>query len=242
MRYHARMPTLPRAMLIDLDDTLLDTTSSSDRLWREVVDDFAGEIGHTPAAINRALDAAREWYWADPRRNRAGRLDLERSRFDVVDSALKRLGIDRRDLAKRFAQAYSDRRVGVMRAYPGVLDALAELRRRGVKLALLTNGMGPTQRDKVDRFELESLFDAVFIEGEIGLGKPEPELFRRALDALGVTAADTWVVGDNLEWEVAAPQRMGMAGIWVDWQGTGLPEDSSVKPDRIIRSITELLN
>lgn len=236
------MPHLPRAMLIDLDDTLLDTTPSSDRLWREVVDEFADEIGHTPTAINRALDAAREWYWADPKRNQAGRLDLERSRLEVVHSALKRLGIDRHDLAERFAEAYSDRRVGAMQPFPGVLDALRELKRRGVKLALLTNGMGASQRDKVDRFELEPLFDAVFIEGEVGLGKPDPELFQQALDKLGVTADQAWVIGDNLDWEVAAPQRMGMTGIWVDWQGTGLPEGSTVKPDRIIRSITELLD
>jgi putative hydrolase of the HAD superfamily len=48
------------------------------------------------------------------------------------------------------------------------------------------------------------------------------------------------MVGDNLEWEVAAPQRQGMVGIWVDAAGNGLPEDSTVTPDRIIRSITEL--
>jgi putative hydrolase of the HAD superfamily len=59
--------------------------------------------------------------------------------------------------------------------------------------------------------------------------------------ALGVTAADTWMVGDNLEWEVEVPQRLGIYAIWIDAHGDGLPPDSSIKPDRIIRSLAELL-
>jgi FMN phosphatase YigB (HAD superfamily) len=48
-------------------------------------------------------------------------------------------------------------------------------------------------------------------------------------------------VGDNLEWEVEAPQRLGIYAIWIDVHGDGLPEGSTIKPDRIIRSLTELV-
>ena len=49
------------------------------------------------------------------------------------------------------------------------------------------------------------------------------------------------MVGDNLEWEVAAPQRLGIFSIWCDHAGAGVPEGSTVVPDRIIRSLGELL-
>ena len=49
------------------------------------------------------------------------------------------------------------------------------------------------------------------------------------------------MVGDNLEWEVEVPQRLGIYAIWNDVHGEGLPTESAVKPDRIIRSLTELL-
>ena len=62
-----------------------------------------------------------------------------------------------------------------------------------------------------------------------------------AMAVLGVEPGDTWMVGDNLEWEVAAPQKLGIFAIWFDGFGRGLPDDSSVKPDRIIRSLPELL-
>ena len=48
-------------------------------------------------------------------------------------------------------------------------------------------------------------------------------------------------VGDNLEWEVEVPQRLGIYAIWMDVHGEGLPQGSRVKPDRIIRSLAELL-
>jgi putative hydrolase of the HAD superfamily len=48
------------------------------------------------------------------------------------------------------------------------------------------------------------------------------------------------MVGDNLEWDVAAPQRLGIYGIWVDRGGAGIPPGNGVRPDRIVRSLSEL--
>jgi putative hydrolase of the HAD superfamily len=97
------------------------------------------------------------------------------------------------------------------------------------------------QRAKIERFALTHRFDHIQIEGEHGFGKPEEKAYRHAMAALGVGPADTWMVGDNLEWEIAAPQRLGIYAIWIDVHGDGLPPGSTVKPDRIIRSLTELV-
>ena len=48
------------------------------------------------------------------------------------------------------------------------------------------------------------------------------------------------MVGDHLEWDVGAPQRLGVTGIWVDGAGAGLPDQSAVVPHRIIRAFPEL--
>ena len=81
----------------------------------------------------------------------------------------------------------------------------------------------------------------MLVEGEFGVGKPEEAVYRHALSALEATPADAWMVGDNLEWEVVMPQRLGMYAVWVDHAGRGLPPDSPVRPDRIVRGIAELL-
>ena len=96
------------------------------------------------------------------------------------------------------------------------------------------------QRLKIERFALEPLFDTVLVEGELEYGKPDRRIYELALSQLQCSPADTWMVGDNLEWEVAAPQRLGIYGIWVDASGKGLPPEASIRPDRIVRSIVEL--
>ena len=124
---------------------------------------------------------------------------------------------------------------------PDAHETLDRLKESGVKLALITNGAADPQRAKVVRFALEHRFDHIQIEGEHGFGKPEERAYLHAMAALGVGAGDTWMIGDNLEWEVEVPQRLGIYAIWMDVHGEGLPEGSTVKPDRIIRSLTELL-
>jgi putative hydrolase of the HAD superfamily len=56
-----------------------------------------------------------------------------------------------------------------------------------------------------------------------------------------VKPEEAWMVGDNLEWDVAAPQRLGLRGVWVDGPGQGLPKDADVVPHRVIRVFPELL-
>jgi putative hydrolase of the HAD superfamily len=61
------------------------------------------------------------------------------------------------------------------------------------------------------------------------------------LENLGLTPGAVWSVGDNLEWDVLAPQKLGMLGIWHDFRAQGLPPGSPIVPDRIITSISELM-
>ena len=83
--------------------------------------------------------------------------------------------------------------------------------------------------------------DHIQIEGEHGFGKPEERAYKHAMEVLGVGPQETWMVGDNLEWEIVAPQRLGIYAIWQDAYGVGLPADSPIRPDRIIRRLSEVL-
>ena len=52
------------------------------------------------------------------------------------------------------------------------------------------------------------------------------------MEVLGVGPHETWMVGDSLEWEIVAPQRLGIYAIWHDGYGVGLPRNSPIRPDR----------
>lgn len=231
----------PKAIIFDLDDTILDTTLSADRLWSQAAEQFAERAGIEALAFDAQMKVSREWFWSDPQRNAAGRLDLDRARAGCVEHALQTLGASNAELAAEITDWFTQRRITAMQPFDGAIRTLRTLKDAGVRLALISNGQGETQREKVIRFDLEPLFDCIILEGEFGAGKPDRRVFDHALRTLAAEPNETWMVGDNLHWEVATPQSMGMTGIWVDWKQQGLPEDTDIVPDRIIHSIAELI-
>jgi putative hydrolase of the HAD superfamily len=237
------MSPLPRAVLLDMDDTILDDSGSLDACWRLACERYGRELGSiAPAVLHEAIDRTRDWYWADPERHRAGRLGLRDARQEVVRLALADLGRDDAALAAAIADAHSDAREEHMSPCPGAFETVDWLRASGCRLALVTNGGAAMQRAKIDRFDIASRFDVVLVEGEIGYGKPDPRIYERAFRELDVEPASAWMVGDNLEFDVAGPQQLGATGIWIDLRGAGVPPDSTVRPHRIIRTLSELRN
>jgi putative hydrolase of the HAD superfamily len=231
----------PRALLLDLDDTILDDSSLIDDSWRQACARYAERLAPLDTAhVVDTIRATSKWFWDDPDRHRDGRLQLNAARREVVALALRKLGIDDAELAACIGDVYSHRRDVGMEPLPDAIDTVRWLRDAGYRLALLTNGAAVAQRRKITRFELADLFDAILVEGELGFGKPDERVYARALSALDVKPSEAWMVGDNLEWDVAAPQRVGLRGVWIDARGRGLPEQSSVRPDHIIRSLAEL--
>jgi len=212
------------------------------RVWLEVCTEFADQLGEiTPEQLAAAIDEYRKWYWADTKRHRDARLNLAPGQLDVVQGAFRRLGVEPPEAAEAIGNAYAERRQQAVSLFPGAVETLEGLVDAGVRMALVTNGTPSTQRPKIERFGLEGYFQHIQIEGEFGHGKPDPRAYRHALAQIGAEASEAWMVGDNLEWEVAAPQRLGITGVWHDWRGRGLPKGSRVRPDRIIRSLPELL-
>jgi putative hydrolase of the HAD superfamily len=238
-------PFLPRAILIDMDDTILSAYSKPDAAWLAVAHEFAAELAPlVPSEAAAAVAAAGKQFWESAEAH--WRLKLDEARHVVVTNGFASLAAAGKaampqEFCIRMADRYSVYREEQMQLFSGVHEAIDTLKGHGVKLALVTNGAAATQRAKIVRFALEHRFDHIQIEGEHGFGKPEERAYIHAMDALGVGASDTWMIGDNLEWEVVTPQRLGIYAIWMDAHGDGLPEGSAIKPDRIIRSLSELL-
>ena len=244
----AAMPNLPTAILFDLDDTILSAFGQSADQWRRVVGAFADRLDpHPPDDIIAAIEAYSRHLWADQARHKDWRHRIGEARRHIVSTALCDLAGSRSAapppaaLCHAIADHFQEIHEAELRMFPGAHETLDRLKQLGVKLALVTNGAAAAQRAKVVRFALEHRFDHIQIEGEHGFGKPEEQAYIHALASLGVEARETWMVGDNLEWEVVAPQRLGIFAIWYDGYGVGLPPGSPIRPDRIINALPELL-
>ncbi len=239
-------PKLPPAMLIDLDDTILRFGRRAD-LSAEVALEFAAEaLPMKPGELADALEQAFKDFWADAERHRLSRFrPLDDVRREIVLGLFERLRLRAPGLTEEAALRFADRfhlyREGRIDLFPGAIETIDALKAHGLKLALVTNGRSPIQRAKIKRFDLAHRFDHIQIEEEHGFGKPDERAYIHAMSVLGVTPQDCWMIGDNLEWEVVAPQRLGIYAIWYDGYSQGLPEGSPIKPDRIINSLTELI-
>jgi putative hydrolase of the HAD superfamily len=246
-RYAQAVHQLPRAILFDLDDTIICAYGDPTKVWRTVLDEHAALLtSFDIAEVTRLIVSHAREFWADPERHRCWRMQLLEARREIVRGAFAKLsGGGMVPIADEIALLVADRfttlRDEQMHLFPDACETLDVLRTRGVALALVTNGASEPQRAKLLRFDLARRFDHIQIEGEHGFGKPEPTTYLHALRALSVNARDAWMVGDNLEWEVAAPQRLGIYAIWHDVERRGLPPDSAVRPDRTIHALSELL-
>ncbi|HEY3909414.1 MAG TPA: HAD-IA family hydrolase [Stellaceae bacterium] len=238
---------LSRAILFDLDDTLLVAFGPAESQWRRIIDAVAEQLAPlAPAAVIAAIQQSSAELWADPAQHKHWRHRIGEARRRIVADAFAGLAaggqaVPDRALGDVIADRYNTLHEAELRLFPGVHETLQRLKQLGVRLALITNGAAEPQRAKVVRFALEERFDHIQIEGEHGFGKPEERAYTHAMTALGVEPRDTWMVGDNLEWEIAAPQRLGIHAIWHDGYGIGLPPGCPVRPDRIIRTLPELL-
>jgi putative hydrolase of the HAD superfamily len=250
---------MPQAILLDLDDTLIDNSGSAQQSWRLACESWAAEVvGPDVAPLVAEINRVREWYWSDQERHRLGRQDLRATSAWIVHQALLSLGHNQMEVAHAIAHAYCDRRDATVEIFPATHRVLEKLRARDLPLALVTNGTGPAQRAKIERFDLARYFDAIFVEGEVGIGKPDERVYRLALETLGAKPEETWMVGDNFEWEVVAPARLGLGTVWVNRHGTevpsaaggrpmqsiasGAPPATPVRPTHVIASIEQLLD
>lgn len=238
---------LPRAILFDLDDTLLVAFGPAQSQWQRTIAAFADRLGPIEAqAVAAAVSGASAELWADPGRHKYWRHRIDEARRKIVADAFAALAatghpVPAQSVGDAMADAYNALHDEELAMFPDAHETLDALKERGVKLALITNGAREPQRAKVVRFALEHRFDHIQIEGEHGFGKPEERAYTHAMEVLGVGSHETWMVGDNLEWEVVGPQRLGIYAIWHDGYGVGLPPGCPIKPDRIIRRVSELL-
>jgi len=229
------------ALLLDLDDTILDDGAGFDEAWALAADLLVGGQPELERdAVFVEIDRARRWFWADPARHRRGRLDLAGARAEILAAVLERLGRPDPALAREAGLAYTELRERHQRFLPGARAAVERLRALVPAMALVTNGASAAQRAKIERFGLEAHFDHVQVEGEFGAGKPERAVYEHVLVSLGVRAEGCVMVGDNFEADVLGAQAVGIHAVWIDKRGLGVPPRPAPREHWTVRSLTAL--
>jgi putative hydrolase of the HAD superfamily len=103
-----------------------------------------------------------------------------------------------------------------IRLEPSAALLLGQLRQRGWRLGVLTNGDPDVQRAKVRALGVESLVDCVvYAEEQAPGGKPAPQAFQAVVTRLGTDPAHTVMVGDDPQTDLGGAQRAGLRAVYV---------------------------
>ena len=174
----------PTAVLIDLYETLV---ASDWAIWRDTI---AAHVGVTPDAIGRAFTSTR------PARS-IGMYPSEEADMTVI---LEAAGVEPTEhLVRELVDAEREFFVGGTRLFPDSLPTVRKLRSQGIKTALVSNCSHNT-RPTIHRLGLEEEFDAVNLSFEVGARKPQPQIYRAALEALHIEPHDAIFVDDQAEY------------------------------------------
>lgn len=232
----------PKAILLDLDDTIISFDGVAEIAWKRCSKQFIEEnqVDFTYEVLMKKLFDTRKWYWGDPERHKRGRENLVKSRREVVRYTLKALGFNNEERSNAYADNYTRMQNEMIYLFPDSIEAIETFRSMGIRLGLVTNGTSKGQREKLKRFNIEKYFELILIDTEVGISKPDPGIFKLALDRLELKSDQVWMAGDNLIWDIQGPKKLGIYTLWNDFRKRGLSADSKVVPDRIIHSLRDI--
>ncbi len=210
-----------RAVLLDALGTLLELEDPGPPLAAGLA---AAGASVTVEEARRAVLAEMAFYRAhhDEASDRERLADLRRRCAGVLRDELpepaRALGIAR--LTGMLLEALR------FRAYAEVPGALRALRRLGPpapRLVVLSN-WDVSLQEQLAATGIAALVDGAVSSAELGVGKPNPAIFARALEVAGVPAADALMVGDSLDTDVEGARAAGIAAVLVDrWGSAGDP-------------------
>lgn len=153
---------------------------------------------------------------------------------DALDFAIASVAPDCAALKPDLMEAYNR-----LDAYPEVSSVLSELKRRGARTAILSNGTPAMLAAAIESAGIGSLLDATISVDLVPTYKTDPRVYQLAVDALQVGPRDISFQSSN-RWDVAGAVAFGLSSVWINRAGNR-DEYADLGPRAVVRTLTELL-
>lgn len=192
--------TLIKAVIFDLDGTLLDRDKSVKKFIDNQYERLYKWVNHIPKEkyITRFIELDNRGYvWKD-------------KVYQQLTTDLEISGITWEDLLQDYLSQFKNNCI----PFPNLIEMLEELRNMNLALGMVTNGIGQFQMENIKTLGIEMYFQTILVSEWEGIKKPDPDIFLRALKKLDVSANQCVYVGDHPENDVKASQNVGIKGIW----------------------------
>jgi 2-haloalkanoic acid dehalogenase type II len=221
------------SILFDLDNTLCYYPLSTAQVISEVLRraDLPEEVVGSVSWAAGQYDAS----WAEAERSSPS---LSETRRRLWRRILAEVGRADDETADRMAGLHHVvRRESGVYLFPGTEELLADLSRR-YRLGLLTNGSSEMQWEKIRLLGIEGPFEAIVVAGDVGIYKPDAEVFRLLLDRLAARPEDALFVGDSYDMDIVGAHGAGLDTAWI--RAEDAPVEGGIRPEYLLAAASGL--
>lgn len=205
-------------LFFDLDHTLWDFESSARATFIDMFLHFRLNSMGVPDSMHFAdtYHQHNNRLWA---LYREGKLDKEVLRSLRFYDTMFEYGIDNQKLSEELSDYYlyhAPRRVFL---FPGAIDVVQILEKK-YSLHLITNGFAEVQSIKLQESGLKKFFTTIITSEEAGVKKPDPQIFKLALEKAGALAGQSLMIGDDLEVDILGAKSAGIDQVYFNPAGS----------------------
>jgi HAD superfamily hydrolase (TIGR01549 family) len=200
-----------RAILFDLYGTLADLVvdEQSENFWNCLADHALGHVNTTGKQLRAMFETE-----LNSECKLGGRNGF------LINATFKRflhsLGQNDSETAVlAFAKAFRKASIVLLKKRPYTLQLLSTLKENGYKLCLVTNTESALTGYDLDVLELRSFFSSIIMSSDVKVKKPEPEMFHLAMQSVDATTAETIMIGDTYETDIAGAIAIGMDALYI---------------------------
>lgn len=206
-------------VFFDLDRTLWDFDAAAEVAFERIYEQYhLRELG-IPSAheFHMVYHPLNEKLWELYRADQITKDELNRTRFL---KPLEHYGIHDVELADHLSEDYVYWSPRIVRLVPGTMELLEYLKPK-YHLHLITNGFEEVQHTKLSGSGLEPFFETLTVSEEVGVKKPNPEIFRYALKKAGATPEESLMIGDEMAVDIDGARAAGIDQVF--FNATGQP-------------------
>lgn len=216
-----------KAVLFDLDDTIIDHKNSSQKgleQLRERVSVFNMLPRHEFEEVYQTLLEHFHQYVL------SGEYTIEQARYERFKALFKHVNYEAtnheiEEVKALYGATYRQEE----RLIPGIMDLIQAIRDKGLQIGVVTNNTSEQQYAKLQRHNLESMFDAIVISEEVGIAKPDPQIFEFALNKLHRQVHDVVMLGDSWDSDVVGATSIGMKAVWLNRYNKSAPTNELIR-------------
>lgn len=210
-----------RAILFDLDETLIDRAETMRRFLAAQHGLFPELSGHSISVFTNICVSHQDNGYAD--------------KLVAYASACEELGLTDSSLAGKLFADFKERYGKDPVPFSDVSETLNILQDQ-YRIGLVSNGRTKGQTAKIDSCGISGFFSSICISESFGCKKPDTAIFRACLDELSVRPSEAVFVGDNPVADIAPAKKIGMFAVWV--KNSHFPAPAVC--DGVVASIGEL--